>query len=145
MCQNKAGAAPAEAVAQLGEEVVAEEREALLVGQDNEAEVGVDVDDGARPLGEAFLYCLEGHVLGREDPAPVAEEHLSVFHKALEDAHDLRGRLIRLVDDKAAAVLHGRHKGAVVPLDYAVFESWRESQRLDGGVSVQLNVLSLEA
>ena len=76
---------------------------------------------------------------------PVAEEHLSVFHEALEDAHDLRGRLVGLVDDKAAAVLHGRHEGAVVPLDYAVFKSWRESQRLDGGVSVQLNVLSLEA
>ena len=96
---------PTEAVSELREQVIAQERKSLLVRKHNETEFGMDVNDRARLRCQALLHCIEGNVFGRKNSPPVAEEHLSVFHKALENADDLCWCLVGLINYEASAVL----------------------------------------
>lgn len=67
---------------QSAEKVVAEEREAGSVGQDNHTEVRVKRDD----VGS----CAKSPgVRGRHDAASVRQNHLTAFHKSLRTTHNI--------------------------------------------------------
>ena len=99
-----------EAVANLAEEIVPEERKAGPVSEHKHAEVRVDRNVAP-------------------DNAAVSEPHLAVLDQRLEHSHDLQRRLVRLVDHQAAPVSHRAHQRGVLPCDLLGARCWKRSEK----------------
>ena len=78
---------------------------------------------------------LTSTVLTGDNPTPIRQVHLSWFHQRLQDACDIGGRLVCLVNHQDVAVLDGPHQGWVLVDDHPVLHCGLQGQRLDSRVS----------
>ena len=89
----------AENVAALAEKVVAQEREARLVGENNRAESG---GDGKKPFARLRA--------ARHDAPSVGEQHASLAQQATQYGDHLEWRLVGFVHHEHAARCDGAHE-----------------------------------
>uniref|UniRef100_A0A182J4I3 Uncharacterized protein n=1 Tax=Anopheles atroparvus TaxID=41427 RepID=A0A182J4I3_ANOAO len=124
-----------EQIAQGGEEIVAQKREAGPVREHDQPKVRMRRYEAGRGLHRRDRA-------GRANFAPVGQQHLAGLDERLEDAGDVDGRLVRLVHHQHVARPDRLHQRRVLVLDAPVAHRRLQRQRLDRRVAVQLDVLA---
>mmetsp|Transcript_29099 Transcript_29099/g.86538 ORF Transcript_29099/g.86538 Transcript_29099/m.86538 type:complete len:213 (+) Transcript_29099:136-774(+) len=113
----------AEDVSADAEEVVPQEWEARPVRKDDEAETLTRLDELLLfPICAPVRPGAEPRIAVPNNAPPIPQSELAVVSQRLQDAHDLQGRFVGLVDHETVAVAHGAHHGAVLTQDNAGFQ-----------------------
>ena len=122
-------------VADLGVEIVAQERVSGSVGQQNQPEIRVH-------RNIPFVARSSRLCAGRPDLTTVRQVHFAIFRKRLEHRGNVNRRLVRLVDNQHTSHLDRTDERRVLVENDTVLDRRLHHERLNRRVTVQLDVLA---